>query len=140
MRFDVLQGLRGLFSRPAPKRLEFLAYPEQIPPDQPLYFVGEGKMGRWCLDLLRSRGYTPTLLADNSRGSLPQDAALVVASVQRDAIVAHFRGRADIYQANELYEFVNVFAPQNSVLVDDLSMTYDRITPQQAAHYGKIWR
>lgn len=137
------KALRALYVRriaaSKPMRpVTYLAYPEQIPPDEPVFLLGEEPMLSWMERLLTSRGYKPQPVGHplwyKNGGSL------VVVSASRDAYEQQFGRELTIYHGNELYDFVHAFAQEHDILLDDLAMTYAKVPLEQSARYGKTWR
>ena len=140
--------------------IRYLAYAEQIPRDWPVYIVGLDGMARWTLRLLRSRGYAaegfvadndspparfealPVIPLDRFRRQQPENAAVLIASAHRDQLIHEFPYVPYVFDVTELYQFVTAFCDRDpeGVLLDDLGISYWRLTPEQADRIGATWR
>lgn len=156
------EDLVGREATPEEQTAKYLAYAEQLPPDRPNYIIGVGDMGLWTVDLLRRRdmavaGYIsdqpgfpddlegfPVLPLETLDDLASVDGNIIVASVARDEILKRIGGGSalSLWDATELYQFVTSFVAQDKsgILVDDLGLTYDRISKEDARKYGEVWR
>lgn len=140
--------------------INYLAYPEQIARDRPIYIVGLGTMANWTLRLLRSRGYTvtafiadvndppetyrnlPVIARAQKLNELSIDDVVLIASPHRDSLVREFTLTENLFDATELYQYVTEFCEKDSsdILIDDLAVAYWRTAPEQIEKYGEVWR